>query len=243
MSEDNLKDQFQNLPEELRKQFEEDAKENLQHVQDTFLRITTMGMRYQVNNCDIGNRGLEFKAIILRELPVNLWYKDRFDPGAPVRPNCWSLEGLKPDPTSQLIQSESCLTCRWNRFGSGIGADGKRRGKACRNTRRLVLKSEDFDLPLVLSLPPTSKKVFNNYLKSLSSGTVSIPLFIVCTIFSFDLNVNYPRPVMKTDGVIFPLMYEELKILRMSPQIEDILKAFGTREEYGEGGEDDEIPF
>lgn len=243
MSDQDLKDQLQDLPEELRKQFEEDAKENLQHVQDSFLRITTMGMRYCINNQDIGNRGLEFKAIILRELPVNLWYKDRFDPGAPVRPNCWSLGGLDPDASSTLIQSDSCLSCKWNRFGSGIGADGRRRGKACHNTRRLVLKSSDFDLPLVLSLPPTSKKVFNNYLKNLSSGTVPIPLFALYTVFSFDLSVAYPRPVMKIGEVVSSTLYKELKVLRISPQIEDILKAFGTRDEYGEGGEDEEVSF
>ena len=233
------------LPEHLKAQFKEDAKENLVNVQDSFYRISIKGGRYKVNDSIIGDRGLEFNAIILREIPVNIWYRDPYNPASPVGPDCWSLGGLKPDLSSAEVQSESCLGCKLNRFGSGKGADGKRRGKACKNTRRLVLKVEKIDLPVVITLPPTSTKALNFYLKLLSSGDVPIPVFGVETIFSLDTTVEYPKPIMQQGRFLSVDQYKGIKEYRSSAPVEDALKAYATPDdaEGPEGPEDEEVPF
>lgn len=226
------------LPEHLKVQFREDAKENLVNVQDSFYRISIKGGRYKVNDSIIGDKGLEFSAIILREIPVNIWYRDPYNPSSPVSPDCWSLGGLKPDASSAEIQSESCLGCKLNRFGSGKGADGKRRGKACKNTRRLVLKVEKIDLPVVITLPPTSTKSLNFYLKLLTSGDVPIPVFGVETIFSLDTTVEYPKPIMQQGRFLSVERYKEIKEYRNSAPVEDALKAYATPDD-AEGPEEE----
>jgi len=228
------------LPEHLVAQFKEDAKENLANVRDSFYRISIKGGRYKVNNNLLGDRGLEFAAIILREIPVNIWYRDPYNPSSPVAPDCWSLGGLRPDVSSMEIQSDSCLNCKLNRFGSSKGIDGRRRGKACKNTRRLVLKITGIDIPVVMSLPPTSIKSFNFYLKLLTSGDVPIPMFAVETIFSLDPTVEYPKPVMRQGRFLSAEEYKEIRDYRNSTIVYDALRAYATPDDAS-GPEDDGV--
>lgn len=231
------------LPKDLAKQFAEDAKENLQNVHDAFYHISIQGSRYQVNGQLIGDKGTEFEAIILKETPVNVYYTTAFDKSNPISPDCWSLGGLKPDPSSKDKQSTSCVTCKANRFGSLIGQDGKKRkGKACHNTRRLILKVMGVDMPVVMSLPPTSIKLLNAYLKNLTSGEIPIPVFAVKTIFEFDSSVQYPRPMMKKGDLLKSDEYASIKQYRISQEVMDALNAYASPDDYessSKGEQDD----
>lgn len=225
---------LKDVPREMLDQFKEDAKENLEHVKDPFYRVSITGARFKVNGALIGDKGTEFQAIILREIPVNIWYSTKYDPNVPTGPDCWSLGGLSPDISSPMVQSESCVTCPRNRFGSGIGQDGKRRGKACRNMRRLVLKVDSIDIPVVIPLPPTSTKSMNFYLKNLTCGEIPIPMFGVVTTFAFDPTVEYPKPIVSQGRFLTSEEYAAVKAYRMTPQVEDALNAYATPEDYEE---------
>lgn len=51
-----------------------------------------------------------------------------------------------------------CAVCEMAQWGSGSG-----RGQACKYLRRLVLVVEGWSMPAIITLPPTSVKVWDNY--------------------------------------------------------------------------------
>ena len=217
------------IPDNLVASFTEDAKENMEHVHDAFHRISIMGSRYKVGGDVIGVQGVEFEAIILKVIPVNIFYKSKYDPENPTNPDCWSLGGEVPDVAVAEKQNDSCVTCEWNRFGTGTDQEGKRsRGKACRNARRLVLKVQDVDMPVIMSLPPTTIKTLNQYLKMLSSNNPPIPMFAVRTKFGFDAKASYPKPTLAFVSVVTLAEYVEIREYRNSQEVIDALNAYAS---------------
>ncbi|MFH1398977.1 MAG: hypothetical protein ABIG95_02605 [Candidatus Woesearchaeota archaeon] len=240
------KEDLENLPAELVAEYEQDAVENMEHVHDAFYRIGITGGRFRVDNQLVGDQGVEFEAIILKEMPVNIWYSTVYDSSNPSAPDCWSLGGLKPDPSCVARQSESCITCKMNKFGSAVGKDGKRRSKACHNTRRIILKIQSVDLPVIMSLPPTSIKLLNNYLKELSRGEVALPMFALTTRFTFDTTVEYPRPCMNKGKFLDVKEYRAIKEYRNSDIVTGAMTAYASTADYEAGSleeEDDKKPF
>lgn len=227
-----------NLPvavvsKELAQQFAEDARENLKNVNDNFYRISIHGSRYSVNGELIGDKGTEFESIIVREIPVNIYYEKAYDSNETVSPECWSLGGSKPDESSNQKQSPSCVSCKKNKFGTQIGQKGeKRKGKACHNTRRLVLRVVGVDMPVMMSVPPTSIKTFNHYLRLLTSSNPPVPVFAVKTIFEFDSTVEYPKLIMRQGKLLSPQEYQEIKKYRFSQEVIGTLNAYASQEEY-----------
>ena len=220
----------ESLPAKLREMYSEDVKENLQNVIETFYKISIMGGRYKVDEKLIGNAGVEFEAVVMREIPINVFFATPYDPSNPSSPDCWSLGGMKPDISSSAPQSASCIICKQNRFGSGISADGKRRGKACRNGRRLVLYVEGVELPALLSLPPTAIKDYNNFLKNLSMQ--GLPLFALKVKFQFDSNVQYAKPLLVMGDNLSQEQYLKIREMRKSVLYENALNAYASMEEF-----------
>lgn len=68
-------------------------------------------------------------------------------------PDCWSVDGTKPDPKAKSKQAENCATCPKNMKGSGNGDS-----RACRFNQRLavVLANDIEGEVLQLTLPATS---------------------------------------------------------------------------------------
>lgn len=220
----------ENLPTQLKDLYAEDVKENLQHVTEAFHKVSIMGGRYKAEDKLMGNAGVEFEAVILREIPVNVYFATAYDSANPSSPDCWSLGGCTPDIGSSSPQSESCVTCKQNRFGSGTAADGKKRGKACRNGRRLVLHIPGVELPVLLSLPPTAIKEYNNYLKTLSAK--GLPIFALKTKFAFDASVQYARPILSAGDILAQPQYLEMRDLRKTAAYETALNAYAAAEDY-----------
>ncbi|MBX3050795.1 MAG: hypothetical protein KF753_04935 [Caldilineaceae bacterium] len=59
-----------------------------------------------------------------------------------------------------------CRSCPMAQWGSNHQG-GNPRGQACKALRRLVVKLDDWDIPALLTLPPTSIKVWDAYATSL----------------------------------------------------------------------------
>jgi hypothetical protein len=226
---------------ELMAAYEEDAQENLDNVNDAFYRIGIRGARFKVADQVIGNEGVSFEAIILREVPVNTYFSSKYDEGNPTNPDCWSLGGLVPDAAIEHKESASCIACPKNKFGTGTDESGKRsKGKACRNSRRIILKVEGVDLPAIMSLPPTCIKGLNQYLKMLSSNKPAIPMFAVKTLFTFDTTAQYPKPKMSFKELLPADEYLEVREYRLSAEVEGALSAFASPEDVAPDGEESE---
>lgn len=87
-------------------------------------------------------------------------------PAPGTRPDCSSRDGFK----GTTIDGEvlACETCPYNRWGSGIKADGSAsRGKACKNAWMLYLLREGAILPTMVKISPTGVKPLKSYFQGL----------------------------------------------------------------------------
>jgi hypothetical protein len=109
------------------------------------------------------------EGVIVGTHRCNAWW-DKDNPIDGGRPNCSSLDDIKPLASSPCVQSETCAVCRLNQFGSAIEANGaKGKGKECKNMRRLYLLMDGKEFPYLISLSPTSIKPAKQYLTQLSN--------------------------------------------------------------------------
>ena len=229
------------VPAEMAALFGEDAKENLNNVDDAYYRIAiSLKGKFLIEGDPIGDpadKGEKFTAIILRDIPVNAYYKTPYDPDNPSLPDCSSFGGLKPDASVEHPVSKTCAACPMNKYNTAVGKDGEPgKGKACANNRRLVLKAPGVDMPALISLAPTSRKALDGYLKRLTAS--KIPVFAVVTEFSFDASCEYPKVILNQVSFITQDEYQEIREYRQSPEIDAVAKAFSDIEgaaEHAEG--------
>jgi hypothetical protein len=115
------------------------------------------GLMFEVPSDDPENPEMvrELIGVIVDHHMVQTYWKNSYS-GEVTAPDCYSNDGR----TGNGNPGGSCRTCPFNQWGSG--ANGY--GKACKAMRRIYFLPEGKDLPIVLNLPPTSLKNFNNYL-------------------------------------------------------------------------------
>lgn len=144
---------------------------------------------------DVAIPNNEMAVIVLDSVIENAFYDTDYDPDNITPPTCFAFgrdeNTMAPHETvfaHKQAQNETCQGCKFNKFGT---AD-KGRGKACGNRRRMMLipageinKSGDFEpetdskeiersISGQLKIPPTSLKLWGNYVKQVA-GTMNRP--------------------------------------------------------------------
>jgi len=133
--------------------------------------------------------GNKLDCIIIASSFANLYYEGTYDPDNLSNPSCYAYaeaEGdLAPHPDAAKPQHETCKGCPQNEFGSADSG----RGKACKNSRHLVLipastTVEDVATAemAVLKLPVTSVKNFSQYVQKCNTLYSRPPLGVITTI-------------------------------------------------------------
>jgi hypothetical protein len=198
-------------------------------VEDTTARIKSNAG----NNLGIRNSKFTYKqevigrsmvAIAVDFIHSQTWYDTPFDADNPHPPACHALsitgDDMQPLAKSPSKQSEFCDGCPKNAWGSAdVG-----RGKACAQQVKVALVAAGANETLstaemaILTVPPTSLKNWNNYVKSLAKSH-GLPPFAFYTRFSFDEDAEHPV-----------LTFE---IEREIDSVEDLLAICG---EDGKGG-------
>lgn len=133
----------------------------------------------------------QMAVLILDWLLVNEYYEGSYDPEAAQPPLCFALgrdeQTMAPHPNATTPQCATCAACPHNQFGSLVVDGQQRRGKACRNRRRLGLvpggtlepgtgRFAPYTTPeqvnsgplAYLNVPPTSVSAFGTYVKKLA---------------------------------------------------------------------------
>ncbi len=160
-------------------------------------RISLKGGRFRI--IDGGNETvlptLTLDVIIVGANPnlSKIWYANQWTPeNEPTSPDCYSLNGLTPNPDSTKPQHSHCASCPQNQWGSKITQQGAKI-KACADQKRLaVVDAENPDGTIyLLQVTPAALKGLNQYHKSLSSR--GIPAEIVRTRIGFDTNASFPK--------------------------------------------------
>lgn len=160
-------------------------------------RISLKGGRFRI--VDGGNEtvinSLTLDVIIVGANPnlSKIWYEKQWTPdNEPTSPDCYSLNGLTPNPDSTKPQHSHCVSCPQNQWGSKVTQQGAKI-KACADQKRLaVVDAENPDGTIyLLQVTPAALKGLNQYHKTLASR--GIPAEIVRTRIGFDTNASFPK--------------------------------------------------
>lgn len=131
--------------------------------------------------------GNSVDVIVLEYIAVNAKYP-KYDPANPSGPSCFAFEpedsdaAMAPDAGAAHPESEDCLTCPMNAFGSD---EQTGKGKACKNLRRLAViacgntlngrttffkPDELAKQPLAfMHVSPTSGKLWDGFVKQIGN--------------------------------------------------------------------------
>lgn len=164
---------------------------------ESYPRISIKGARFRIIDGDTETvlDSVMLDVVIVGANPrvSKTWYAKTWTPDAePSAPDCFSLDGLGPDPQSTAPQNDLCASCPQNAWGSKITPQGQQI-KACADKKRLaVVSADDPEGPVyLLEVTPAALKGLNQYQKELSVR--GIPPEIVKTKVSFDTNASYPK--------------------------------------------------
>jgi hypothetical protein len=157
-------------------------------------------------------------CVILDWVSANVWFEGLYNPKDIKAPACFAIgrivNDLAPVEHSPKKQHTECKGCPQNEWGSHPQG-GK--GKACKNTRRLLIAPLDADentMPWVIDVSPTGLKHFDKYVNTLSDNGKH-PIEVVTEI-SFEESEAFPslrfKPVSPNDNV---------ELLMQEPQFEE----------------------
>lgn len=146
-------------------------------------------------------------------------------------PDCWSLDGAKPDATVVNKVNPVCPTCPMNVFGSAPAREGEkqaRRGKACADNRRVALMmphdlGNDNPLIFMLKIPGTSLRNLADYSNNLDRKALE-PAAVV-TRLRFDPDVTYPKLKFDFIDTLTDEEFEQMSELADSRYVLDMLQA------------------
>lgn len=155
-----------------------------------------------------------------------VFYAKGYDEKAEAqKPDCFSNEGTKPDPSVAEPQAKSCATCPHNQWGSKIGDNGNK-GKACQDSVRMAIATPDLiNDPYLLRVPPASIKALGEYGKMLAKRNVGYNM--VVTRIGFDMESPTPKLTFKPTGLLSDNAYAQVQEVIGSDTVRAILGAEG----------------
>jgi hypothetical protein len=164
---------------------------------DSYPRISIKGARFRIVDGDtetvLDSTTLEVVIVGANPRLSKTWYAKQWTPDSePSAPECFSLDGIGPDPASTNPQNDLCASCPQNAWGSKVTPQGQQI-KACSDLKRLaVVAADDPNGPIyLLQVTPAALKGLNQYQKELSVR--GIPPEIVKTKVSFDTDASFPK--------------------------------------------------
>jgi len=156
----------------------------------------------------IDERHMEVIFVKMAHTPTRMFYKETYEEGKNVSPECWSLDTKYPDVSVEHPQGESCATCVHSVQGSGTGG----KGTACRLSWRtaVVLPKDAGGDVMQLVLPATSvfgkedngRYPFRAYIQMLAGNNISAGRVI--TKMQFDTKATAPKLLFSLAGVVPP---------------------------------------
>jgi len=147
------------------------------------LRDASFRLKKDGNEINVGI-GKPLKVVILGIDPPEAkrtskqFYEGAWSEDSADAPDCYSKDGVRPDPSVAEPQCDNCAQCSKNAWGSGHDAEGNAsKGKACSDRKNLFVvvagKSIDGDV-FTLSIPPTSLKALSAFGRDLVRYNVNM---------------------------------------------------------------------
>ena len=175
---------------------------------ESYPRISIKGARFRIVDGDtetvLDSTTLDVVIVGANPRLSKTWYAKQWSKDAePSAPDCFSLDGIGPDPQSTDPQNDLCASCPQNAWGSKVTPTGQQI-KACSDNKRLaVVAAEDASGPVyLLQVTPAALKGLNQYQKELTVR--GIPPEIVKTKVSFDTDASFPKLEFGFGGFLEP---------------------------------------
>ena len=112
----------------------------------------------------------------------------------------------------------ACETCPYNQYGTGVDENGNpKKGKACKNMRRIYMMMDGDPNLYLLTVPPTSIKDINKQLaKILASGTPYTGMIVSFTLEKTKNSTGtpYSKVLVKKSGLLPPAIAAQVVQLR-----------------------------
>ena len=227
-----------------------EEQQQLMELYKTELQVSQEGVdlqpiRFKINkdSCTFmdpfGNGHSELRGVIVFKHKVRGYWNRNSDD---TIPECSSWDG-RTGIVTDTNEQRACANCPMNAWGSGMDEAGNQtRGKACKEMRRLFVALDDYHLPIMLSLPPTSIKNFDNYISA--RITRGIPDIAAETIISLipekGGKYSYAVAQFKMGDKVHPQRMLELNKLRSG--IESAASRIGIEDEdYPNGDVADDL--
>jgi hypothetical protein len=192
----------------------------------SFPKISIKGSRFRIKEGDtetvLDSTNLDVVVVGANPRLSKAWYAKAYDKDAePAAPDCYSLDGVSPDPESEDPQNNLCASCPHNAWGSKV-TDSGQEVKACADKKRLaVVSADDASGPIyLLEVTPAALKGLNQYQKELSVR--GIPPEIIKTRVSFDTKASFPKLTFTFNGFLDADVQEIVDGLFGTAQVKEI---------------------
>ena len=155
-----------------------------------------------------------------------IWYENGYVDGSAEAPDCYSVNGVVPEITSQKKQSEACATCKRNQWGSKQMPSGKA-GKECSDSKRLAvvplqdIANESLGGPMLLRVPASSLQSLAQFGQMMHQ--YGFHYYAIGVRISFDPKESFPKFQFQA---VRPLVDDEAKLViahQQSIQVERII--------------------
>jgi len=134
------------------------------------------------------------------------WYLKKYNPNAPkeerTAPDCFSLDGVKPDPSSPSPQCATCAACPHNVYGSGADQNGlPTNGKACNDKKVLAIYTPKYGI-YEFDIPGGSLKNWRKFTDQVKFNLPDVPFYAFKTLIGFDLSTTKSILVFRFGGYV-----------------------------------------
>lgn len=185
---------------------ESDKAASMVSVGGSIPRISIKGRQFRFieEGEEVEKTADPINIIILGVEPENgmakTFYLDGYQPGSTDPPDCSSWNGVRPDSWCNSPQSDTCMKCPQNVWGSAKSMAGKK-AKACKDSKRLiVVKAEDIEGTIyVFNVTVASLKALSVYGKFLMQNKV--PMAAAVTQIEF-IDSEFPQVQFNFAGIL-----------------------------------------
>ena len=138
--------------------------------------ISCKGGLMTIDNQPVPNNSLD--VIVVGFVTDRAWYSGPYDPESIQAPDCYAIDTALPHEKAKNKQCTECATCPKNQWGSAT-RDGKpTRGKACRESVRvLVIPGNNLEREFIqaaemrmVKFPPTSIANFREFVSGCTNA-------------------------------------------------------------------------
>ncbi|PWI56055.1 hypothetical protein [Sulfoacidibacillus thermotolerans] len=155
-----------------------------------------------------------------------LFPKQEQDNQEGTMPLCSSVDGKAGQYVDEngVIMPRSCQGCPFDVYGSDFNGG---RGKACKTMRRLYVLTADSDVPAVLNLPPSSLKVWDQFVSAVRFQGQFVSSFEIELALEIKRNGANTWSQLKQPTVVRALTpVERMRVLKIGKELEEKHKSY-----------------